>query len=314
MKEQDELQDFSGLDQDLKAMASDVPEMPESFRAGWRAAVRAEAAKQAQNADAPREEIPEAPAKKISRLRRWAPLVSTAAALLFLVTGTLATRGVLSPRLRQPPAAESLALPETERAGADFEEPIPAPETANAVYAASEEADAVYAASEEAEAYAASGEANAAYESAYAASEEADEAYESAYAASGEMDAAYESAYAASGETDAVCAASEEAEEAGAVSGGADPVFGAARKAAEESAPSGSTAVPAERGAAPSAAPSQENDSLPSPAPDSAREDFGTRVLYFLEDMGAFLWAALPFLLGAALLVLLIFLIRRKKG
>ncbi len=133
------------LQQELDAMAAEVPDMPASFRNGWREAVRedarmraeAEAARPAAQdrptpaagpagADRPTvTEFPTAAARpagtdrpaaahpaagRLLRTRRWVPWVCAAAMMVFLVGGTMLTRNTLSPRLHASHTAAPTAL------------------------------------------------------------------------------------------------------------------------------------------------------------------------------------------------------------
>ena len=101
------------LERELNSMAAEVPEMPASFREGWRRAIREEAAAQtlfAENStnkkmDEKKESVSELTESKkrvsLLRTRRWTGILSAAAVMVFLIGGTLATRGTLSPRLRK---------------------------------------------------------------------------------------------------------------------------------------------------------------------------------------------------------------------
>lgn len=122
-REQDELM---RLQRELDSMAAEVPEMPEEFRQGWRRAIREDAANRTAEKEnrAEAEQIaairdidinevkdqetegktPAHPGSSV-RIRRWTGILSAAAAMVFLIGGTLATRNSLSPRLKkeQPP-------------------------------------------------------------------------------------------------------------------------------------------------------------------------------------------------------------------
>ncbi len=278
MKDQTRDEDLLALDRELKAMAADVPDMPESFRSGWRQAVRSEAEKQPSSS---RKAAP-------SLSRKWISLLSAAAVLVFLFAGTLATRGILSPRLRKNAAdtystPESLAvnnsMEEDSAAKAPPESPVPEtgfPEAAQPVFSGTF------------------------CESAEESSADAFEEY------------------------------MEEAavpEEDYAFAAGAQPTFPTFFPAMTESAVE-ITPEPAQAMKASGAAVSREasgssvlSDSVPqeSPAvPETAGElpppGFGTEFAYFMEDMGAFLLAALPYLLGAGLLLTAFLLLKKKRN
>lgn len=71
--------ELEALDQELRTLSEEVPPMPDDFHAGWMKQVEKEAAQ-----------------KKL-RPTPWNRILSTAAALIFVVGGTLMTRDTLSP-------------------------------------------------------------------------------------------------------------------------------------------------------------------------------------------------------------------------
>ena len=71
--------DMDTLDQDLRSLQEDVPPMPEDFHAGWMKKVEEEAM------------------QKQTKRTSWTRILSVAAALVFVVGGTLLTRDDLAP-------------------------------------------------------------------------------------------------------------------------------------------------------------------------------------------------------------------------
>ncbi len=119
MKEKaNELDEMTRVQRELDSMAQEVPEMPEEFRRAWRLAIREEAANHAvetektlsddvqeglnRTAAVHSEKGRDTGEKNISyfQTRRWTGILSAAAAMIFLIGGTLATRNSLSPRLQ----------------------------------------------------------------------------------------------------------------------------------------------------------------------------------------------------------------------
>ncbi len=284
-------------DEELRRMAAETPSPPEDFRQGWREALRKEMSgaaggetkgnaavrsvpaganwpgageaadreeknaeekgnatgKKNIHADRPgreREETPSGASTRSASRRRlsrpWKGLISVAALLVFLVGGTLLTRGRLSPRLQAPQPA---VLRSTVPAAMDAEEAFK-PQSTSLPAGVETIPEAVF-------------------------ETEADEAAEMA-------GADFEAEEAPAAGSMAAKNAISEADEA-------VPVGGSLAVKREAHAGEGFTsdAVPA-AGAA-DAVPAQE------------RESRGP-LLDFLEDMGAFLRAALPWMLGAAAL------------
>lgn len=109
----------SALDQELSRMAREVPEMPESFRQGWRSVLRQEAA----GASAPEKILPltqkappaSEPASAPAPGRRfpgsWRRGLSIAAVFLFLLGGTLLGQDAVSLTRRDPSFSVSAPLP-----------------------------------------------------------------------------------------------------------------------------------------------------------------------------------------------------------
>lgn len=109
----------SALDQELSRMAREVPEMPESFRQGWRSVLRQEAA----GASAPEKILPltqkapqasepsSAPAPGRRFPGSWRRGLSIAAVFLFLLGGTLLGQDAVSLTRRDPSFSVSAPLP-----------------------------------------------------------------------------------------------------------------------------------------------------------------------------------------------------------
>lgn len=72
------------LRQCLSPLNEEVPDMPENFHAQWTALVKEDAMKQEES-------------RKVAPMRRWTRILSVAAALVFVVGGTLLTKDTLSP-------------------------------------------------------------------------------------------------------------------------------------------------------------------------------------------------------------------------
>lgn len=78
------------LRQCMSSLNEEVPDMPENFHAQWTALVKEDAMKQEET-------------RKVAPMRRWTRILSVAAALVFVVGGTLLTKDSLSPaRTRSP--------------------------------------------------------------------------------------------------------------------------------------------------------------------------------------------------------------------
>lgn len=78
------------LRQCMSPLNEEVPDMPENFHAQWTALVKEDAMKQEET-------------RKVAPMRRWTRILSVAAALVFVVGGTLLTKDSLSPaRTRSP--------------------------------------------------------------------------------------------------------------------------------------------------------------------------------------------------------------------
>ncbi len=298
MKENDSEKDlFLFIDQDLKAMASDVPEMPDSFRSGWRQAIRNEAGTPSQ---AP-EQIPsesavppeKTPAEaRVRRPRHWTYLLSAAAALIFLFAGTLATRGMLSPRLKKNTSdtiASSLSAVE-EKDGSDAaKKPLQADSALSAVNDADYETE------------------SASYEDMYSASEESALSYARMESAEEYEKSSEEEAFPDSGSFFASNADNAVSSQA---AGNSE------RISAENTESTGSVST-AFLSAAATESPASLTNHPPESAPTAqppAGENSGNEIIWFLEDMGAFVLTALPYMAAAGVLLLIILFIKRKKA
>lgn len=82
------------LRQCMSSLNEEVPEMPESFHAQWTALVKEDAMKQEET-------------RKVAPMRRWTRILSVAAALVFVVGGTLLTKDSLSPARTSSPQSVS---------------------------------------------------------------------------------------------------------------------------------------------------------------------------------------------------------------
>lgn len=78
-------QKIPDLDQELAALADETPEMPADFHEGWMNAIREEA-KQTEQPE-------QAKAEPKGTIRQWRRLAGAAAVMVFLIGGTLLTRG-----------------------------------------------------------------------------------------------------------------------------------------------------------------------------------------------------------------------------
>lgn len=82
------------LRQCMSSLNEEVPEMPENFHAQWTALVKEDAMKQEET-------------RKVAPMRRWTRILSVAAALVFVVGGTLLTKDTLSPARTASPQSVS---------------------------------------------------------------------------------------------------------------------------------------------------------------------------------------------------------------
>ncbi len=302
--------ELTELDLELAKMAQETPEMPADFHACWTEAVRAEAAGQQTE-------------KKHETRRQWRYILSAAAVFVFLIGGTLITRGTKNDKVAKTPAMNESAavvseaaedpdagMPETNGAvlfaeavkdanafagGAAPEAAAPA---AQADFAT--EAEAAYdEAAEDAEAY----DAAPLYEAAEAYEEEAAYETNAAY----EAGAAYEdSAYA---EEESVQSASS-AREKSAAAGETAMSFGAgANKAAGGSMmpePTAAATMAPEPTVKPTAEPAEEPAEAPAEEPEEEAADDSDSFTGFLKDLGIFtLKTAAVAAAGAALAFLI---------
>lgn len=290
----------AALDSGLRRMSEEVPEMPESFRRGWRQAVRAEAAAGNRGAETPEASAhaPVSPSGKRSAFRS-APLqrriLSVAAILLFvlgsvLVTGDLA----LLTRVRPTESAVSVNAP---LSGAGSREQ--APPVSEAADSAAEESPAADAPAQTS-AVSAFSEKKAAALSLAQTAAPAGSAFEAAYE-SGPQEAEE------SAETRGEEASSDAAAAAGTVFGAALPTQPDAPDASEAEAPAAvipeapAAAVP-EAEAPPAAVPAAGEASLPRLADPAGVS--GPRPLRTAGFC----------LLGAGVLLAVLLLVFRKKG
>ena len=312
---------------ELDSMAADVPEMPDAFRNGWRKAIRAEAAKgaiaEAENESAPRTEagqnarteaMPDsgpaaekAPVPKkplLLRSRRWTGILSAAAALIFLIGGTLVTRGRLSPRLRVSPAV--LTQSAEDIADADLAMGMEASAPAEN-WSISEEVrqDAAAQLGEEGlRLETTSDQAKTMVYQIQTPEEETEEETEEAAPAPEAGEEILE-------EADAAVEADEEIVEEAA------PVAEADEKIAEEA----DYAVEADAeiiagedyaAAADAGITAGADFAAEAPAASAAAPTFATQIGWFLEDMVAFLRAALPYLIIAGLAACAVLRFRKR--
>ena len=287
------------IQQELERMARNVPEMPAAFREGWRQAIRLEAAKTAQAPDSEAassekaaaeirpavaigDESAQARKNAFIKTRRWAGILSAAAAMVILIGGTLATRNTLSPRLHREEAVQSISgeaqdsenmamfampVPESEAPTAMPTMVPPDPQTSGTLF---QDADDM-----------AGGEARS-RENVLSEETAAQQSINSTKTF-GVSEKAQESTF---------DFAREEETQADALDAGEIPEAETADDLLEETEDSEEAAgeeMSSDAGMA----------NLPAASPD-----FKTEVVWFLEDMGAFLQAAWPWLAGAAVLAL----------
>ena len=297
---QERKDELTELDLELEKMAKEAPEMPADFHARWTETVRAEAAGQQTE-------------KKNETRRQWRYVLSAAAVFVFLIGGTLLTRGMKNDKAAKAPAMNESAAVVSEAA----EEPDAGkPEANGAVLfmqaeektadvtagGAAPEAQADFAMNAVTVYEDAMTEAESAYDEApmYEAAEACEE---DAYAANAayEAGAAYEaSAYE---ETDSVKAASS-AREKTAAAGETAMSFGAeANKTAGDSAMPAQTAAPTMKPEpAPTAEPTEESTEKPTEEPEEEAADDSEGFTGFLKDLGSFtLKTAAAAAAGAAL-------------
>ena len=284
------------LQQELDAMAAEVPDMPASFRNGWREAVREDARMRAE-AEAARPaaqdrptpaagptvtEFPAAAGRpagtdrpaaahpasgRLLRTRRWVPWVCAAAMMVFLVGGTMLTRNTLSPRLHASHTAAPTALAGKNAPPAEqlFEEEL-AEEAPEAEEAAPDDMVLVPAAAGDTLQHPVFNQVPA---------EDASE-----------KDTPVEDTWQADEKLQLLLAPN----------GTGAPTADLMEGTVEAEGDAEVAAVPSSRDAEKREAPGLRS-----------------RILDFLEDMGAFVLAALPYLAGAAVLAAGIILFRRRK-
>ncbi len=286
---------FLSIDQDLKDMASDIPDMPDSYRSGWRRAIRADAKS---NSGTPKLIHPEsvippeiAPDKTpVRHSRRWTYLLSAAAALIFLVAGTLATRGMLSPRLKEkaPDTGSSILSAEEGKSSSSADRGMQ--HTSPAARDAAFEEDA------------------AVFSSQYAAEEESAVSRDSMETAEEEYEEyPDEKSFSVSTYASVIKSDSVVQEESDRSSGkGTEVSAGSANERTE-------TSLPAEAPESPIVSSLSAAQQQPASADISPNESLGTHILWFFEDMGAFILAALPYIAVAGILLLIIVLIKHKR-
>ena len=139
------------LQEELKKMSEDVPEMPESFRTGWREAIRREAAEAsrkegsaayaspaaASSAASAEEPSPSAgpaekPAAAVRKKMSWQRIISIAAVAVFILGGALISQDALTltrkaePVPLSPKSAETITSFLQEPAGQQLGQPVAA--------------------------------------------------------------------------------------------------------------------------------------------------------------------------------------------
>jgi len=102
-------QNHPDLDRELAALAAEVPEIPADFHHGWVEAVREEAAQQVK--ETPR-----------GMARQWRRLAGVAAMMVFLIGGTLLTRGRWTTKTTT--VNDTLSIQAAEPAGQSPEAPV----------------------------------------------------------------------------------------------------------------------------------------------------------------------------------------------
>ena len=268
------------LDQILADMAEETPEMPADFHEKWTRAIREEAA-------APKER--ETEEKRRKARTQWRRLAGMAAVMVFLVAGTLLTRGRWHPEGNRAGSVQEISREEAlrpEEAGdAVMFAANGAVSNADTVPAngAFSNADAVpvKAAAKSAALGNEASEADMAAEAVY----EAEEAYEA--------DAAYEAAEATENEEETAVAA--------------EPMRTAEAAATVEPMQTAETAATAEPMRTAETAATVE----PTTGPREIDQD--SEFVRFMKDMGRFIGMVWPYLAGAAVICLGAILIKRKK-
>ena len=322
------------LQKELDDMKNEVPPVPESYSSSWRKAVREDAEHRAE-ADSRGLAAMETAQPKVSRKnrsRRLIPLLSSAAVLIFLIGGTFATRSTLSPRL-QLKATEEFTVANKASFERSAVEAYSTEEPDEAVYSTDVSSDEDYSAEMyspdmySADMYSsdmnssdmsASSDLGAGLNSAYDSSVWAYDSYMEAYDFD-ESAVTTEEAEVEEAEEEAVAEIDAEAAEKAVVEEEAAAVEEEAAAETEEEVEEEETII-AEEDAQTDETEETIGSSAAGEIPDSdnpesnsaSKSGFWNEVLFFLEDMGAFLTAALPWLGGVALLCLIIVLIRRR--
>jgi hypothetical protein len=291
------------LDRELAALAEEAPEMPADFHEGWMKAIREETKKA--------EQPEQAKAESRGMIRQWRRLAGAAAIMVFLIGGTLLTRGRWT------------SVPVNDGRTAAIQTSQPAEQSDEALLAA-----AVPAAPEQAAAKAdtASTESGRAAASAMAGgSVKADSTAETGMKAAKAAESR-EAAPAAAAEAAVYAAASEEQDTGAAMTQAMD--FAAAYEAvAEDSAEEAEEAAEtpeeetAEREAAAeeaepaAAAVTPENTATPTemPATEKTAQPAESGIGGFFTDMWQFILHVWPYMAGAAVLAGAAMMIRKKQ-
>ncbi len=269
------------LDQMLRDLAAETPEMPADFHARWTLAVRQEAARGSDEKKMP----------AAVRRNRWTRILATAAVFVFLIGGTLLTRDSLRPGVRQEPeklTAFSRGVSFTQIRGADPAAPTGAltAEPAAAPAAWEMETDADLDAGIPIPAATAGNGLISAIPSVATSGSEPEKTVE------------WETEEAMEASMDEAAVEEEPMEEAAAEEMEEESAKETSEKAAEKAAKEEYT---------------EEEESAAEAREEASKNSFGQEVGLFLEDMGWFLLAALPYLAGAGVLIAGGWLYRRAK-
>ncbi len=270
----------------------------------------------------------------VLRTRRWTGILSAAAAMIFLIGGTLATRNTLSPRLRIDPAAakQEAAVNRTGKASVQATalptvtmEPV-LEETEEAAFEAAEEADGIYSAAdadmdygmlEAAGAFSGSGspkteEKARGFSFPGSAEIPAEEAAAASVPSSEKSPAVSDVTMKKSaGTPDAVSDKSADASEPMPEE---PEAFAEAEEMEAEEVEAASVPETVKQGKANTSPKGSTRATEEASVPDDAFKGFLREVRYFLEDMGAFLKAALPYLAAGVVLLLAITIPLRNRG
>ena len=278
------------LDRELEQMKRETPEVPADFHDRWMAAVRKEAEEDkatGQSLQAPAgtaaeetQQRPETAHTQKKGIPQWPRILSVAAVAVFLIGGTLLTRGKLNPTILQTNEAPQAAPAET-------------------AIVAGGSTDAMNSVQAQAFGYRADVSATNALPDDRMKTEEAEEATEDLFV--GE-------AYAYAVDSYAMEETAERSAEAG----------DDAAEAAEVTVEAGNEDAEAEEAAAEAGndAAEAKEDTRKAGETKEQPETFLEQVGAFFLDMGRFILYALPVILGAAALAVIVALIdrRRKKG